>query len=254
MTGKLFLASLGILLATLLAFGPVLAEVAGAESAPTSPLGSWTDSRCGNCHQMPATLSHPMGVQPVSSGSLPLDDAGRMACTTCHADDVDSHHLARINHTPMLRDGLSPIALCGQCHQQKSADRVTAHALAVGKAHHVRPVTKWTTDSSRPTLAKEIPSQLCITCHDGRVSSDGGFGGSETFRDALGNHPVGIKYPAPSKSSINSLRAASMLDPRIRLIDGEVGCQSCHSLYSREPKLLVITSQQSQLCLACHAM
>jgi predicted CXXCH cytochrome family protein len=36
------------------------------------------------------------------------------------------------------------------------------------------------------------------------------------------------------------------------LFDGNLGCGSCHSAYSKEPHLLVMNNRGSKLCLSCH--
>ena len=64
-------------------------------------------------------------------------------------------------------------------------------------------------------------------------------------------HPIGLKYDRSQRKSSN-LRPRAELPTAIRLPGGVVGCGSCHSVYSGEPKKLVLPMQKSRLCLACH--
>ncbi|WP_407920198.1 cytochrome c3 family protein [Geobacter pickeringii] len=49
-----------------------------------------------------------------------------------------------------------------------------------------------------------------------------------------------------------SLKRPDHLDGRITLVDGKVGCLSCHNMLSQERSLLTINNNSSQLCLSCH--
>ncbi|NNK62673.1 MAG: hypothetical protein HKO98_05620 [Gemmatimonadetes bacterium] len=50
----------------------------------------------------------------------------------------------------------------------------------------------------------------------------------------------------------DGLRHPDLVDPRIRLFDGNLGCGSCHSVYAGEPGLLVMRNERSRLCTSCH--
>ncbi len=43
-----------------------------------------------------------------------------------------------------------------------------------------------------------------------------------------------------------------LLDERLRLFDGKVGCGTCHDMYSSEPKKLTVSDSGSNLCILCH--
>jgi predicted CXXCH cytochrome family protein len=94
-------------------------------------------------------------------------------------------------------------------------------------------------------------------CHDGASASDAGGGvHAKQMRQGEGgaDHPIGIPMRATSRTKDGDFKIANAasLDHRIRLFSGAVGCGSCHSVYSKEPKLLVMSNRGSALCLQCH--
>jgi predicted CXXCH cytochrome family protein len=114
---------------------------------------------------------------------------------------------------------------------------------------------------SRLSTGLDEESQTCLSCHDGTVATGIGVGGDEVPGVHAGSHPVGVAYvdgalPGIKKpgggGGYGQLRAATGLDSRIRLFSGQVGCGSCHSPYSQEQKLLVMSNYRSALCMNCH--
>ena len=64
-----------------------------------------------------------------------------------------------------------------------------------------------------------------------------------------------MRYPtllAAFKKKDTSFRDKAVLDKRIRLFNGKVGCGSCHNPYSKNAKFLVIETEGGRLCLSCH--
>jgi predicted CXXCH cytochrome family protein len=72
--------------------------------------------------------------------------------------------------------------------------------------------------------------------------------------DAAGAHPVGggTTLSDPRRQEQSRLVSVASLDQRIRLFDKAVGCGSCHSVYSKNAQLLVMSNDKSRLCLSCH--
>lgn len=97
-------------------------------------------------------------------------------------------------------------------------------------------------------------SRECMSCHDGTVASDAGRHAASAAPDfeTLREHPVGVEYRPGRPASDTRLKPTERLDPRVRLFDGQVGCGSCHSIYSSQRKLLVKNNIRSELCLSCH--
>lgn len=97
----------------------------------------------------------------------------------------------------------------------------------------------------------------CLSCHDGTSSPahdisfknadrSGAFSGNN-----LSSHPIGTHYG--SASYINpQLRRLEYLDPNMVLIDGRVGCLTCHNPLNRRAPHLVASNDRSNLCLTCH--
>jgi predicted CXXCH cytochrome family protein len=141
----------------------------------------------------------------------------------------------------MLRATDDPAGLCTTCHAP-SADRASQHALGV-PAHLGTPAR-----SRRLAIDMDVESAGCVSCHDGSMVMDPGhLGQRSTFQaDA---HPIGATYRSGRGGG---LRPSALLDERIRLFDDRIGCGSCHSPYSPEPSLLVMSNQGSALCLDCH--
>ena len=73
------------------------------------------------------------------------------------------------------------------------------------------------------------------------------------------SHPIGMDYREAALArqldrSASELRDVSLLDDRIRLFEGMVGCGSCHNPYSDNPYFLVIDGAGGRLCNSCHTM
>ncbi len=109
------------------------------------------------------------------------------------------------------------------------------------------------------TRSLDLESTNCLSCHDGSVARDIGHTSEPDGRGGLirtmasVEHPIGIPYRLTDPQDADGeLRPASMLDHRIRLFDNQVGCGSCHSLYSTRPSRLVMSNDRSRLCLSCH--
>jgi predicted CXXCH cytochrome family protein len=96
------------------------------------------------------------------------------------------------------------------------------------------------------TTNLDIESRTCLSCHDGTIASDIG-------RDEHQGHAVGIVLGNSAPNREMPVRSANMLDPRIRLFNGRVGCNSCHNPYSGEKSQLIMSNHGSRLCLSCHA-
>lgn len=97
----------------------------------------------------------------------------------------------------------------------------------------------------------------CLSCHDGSTSpahdisyknaaDSGTFSGS-----GLRSHPIGTHYGSASYVN-NQLRRLENIDPNMVLVDGKVGCLTCHNPLNRNAPHLVASNDRSNLCLTCH--
>jgi predicted CXXCH cytochrome family protein len=200
----------------------------------------WTDNRCGTCHPTDALFSHPIGVAP--SMAVPKDlplELGLMTCVTCHDDQARAHVAARTTHTPLLRNSVVDARqFCLQCHDSTAFSRAAQHATTLGRAHR-------TGDSDQ--------TNLCLSCHDGVVGSDVAVSAKPMTNSLLADHPIGSSMNRQARGNPDAnLRFPLEVDRRIRLFDDRIGCTSCHSPYSSQPKLLVMSNRHSELCLGCH--
>ena len=252
----LLLAPLLVILPVLLAQRPVSVQANAelSESTPNNLTGAlvMSSAQCLQCHAVDPIFSHPVRVTPSMQvpDSMPLENK-QIACTTCHLDSVSDHAAMRSakNKTPLLR--LPAQTLCITCHTEEKLTAHGMHPRATERAHLKWPGQRLATTS---TNNREDGSRTCLECHDGTVasavenpSSSGGMG------DSLGAHPYSIAYQKTGKSAHDlTLKPISNLDLRIRLFNGQVGCQSCHSPYSSLPKHLVISTASSKLCISCH--
>jgi len=210
---------------------------------------------CRRCHQENKdSLSHPVEMVPVniqSPADLPLSWEGKMTCATCH--DIHASPSPGLDGTwYYLRREVIGQAFCIACHKDGPAGQEEAgsHARDLGKAH------MGFAEGSGGRI--DNVSQACLSCHDGAIAQNADVK-TGTWRhgvalssgyDAQGSHPIGIKYRRSMKRG--GLRPLEGLDRKIRLINGRVGCVSCHDIYSKLPKMLVMSNQGSRLCLQCH--
>ena len=218
----------------------------------------WTDENCTNCHKTDAAFSHPVGMAPSMKvpADLPLHE-GKMACTTCHDNsDADRHMQARRRHDGLLLGSDKGVKLCARCHDPGQTVRGSMHAGMLGQAH-----LRWPGRTPRTAGLGAQPadgdSRLCLSCHDGIIAR--GVGGMSQNVTGLisDSHPVGMVYRtnpihAGKIDRSISFTATSQLDARIRLVEGQVACASCHSPYAAEPGRLVMSNLRSNLCLSCH--
>ena len=92
----------------------------------------------------------------------------------------------------------------------------------------------------------------CLLCHNGTtaksVSNCIGINCTIGFSDS---HPVNKPYPAaPGGGSFAPL--GDLSTARIRLIEGQVSCISCHDLQNPAPSHPVMDNGRSNLCRSCH--
>lgn len=94
----------------------------------------------------------------------------------------------------------------------------------------------------------------CLGCHDGINARIHNIryknnvmertGSMETVR---GSHPIGMHYGSYAYTS-NQLRGLTELNEDMVLVDGKVGCLSCHNPLNPNKKHLA----SKNLCLGCH--
>lgn len=206
---------------------------------------------CGRCHRtLEDTLTHPVEIVPTQvtvPADLPLSLDGKMTCSTCHDIHAEPGRLVGVARA-MLRRQITGQALCAACHIGNGI----GHAEMIGRAHMKY---RYSEDAGMPI---DGVSRGCLSCHDGSIGSTETVtvgtweqGIPITRFDSRDSHPIGVDYLRASVRR-RGLRPLGLLNPAIKLIDGKVGCSSCHNLFSKEPHKLVMSNSGSRLCLACH--
>lgn len=202
---------------------------------------------CEDCHKnISRKPSHPVNRSPRAARvpkDLPLQ-RGRITCNTCH--DVHASRLSSSGtKSYLLRRPVTGMEFCLSCHRtQRFAG---SHGALLAVAHMGSRYAAARDAGSLDRLSSE-----CLTCHDGSM------GKAVPCRlvqgvcnRGTGAHPVGMVY-RESRMRDRKLVPASLLDRRLKLFDGKVGCGTCHNLYSRLPKKLARSNDGSGLCLSCH--
>lgn len=99
-------------------------------------------------------------------------------------------------------------------------------------------------------------SALCLGCHDGATAQDisvdvrnDPFTARNKFATAGSDHPIGMDYKQYVSFSKNY---KPMTNPKMILVNGKVGCLTCHDPFNPEKGHLVMSDAQSALCLTCH--
>lgn len=114
------------------------------------------------------------------------------------------------------------------------------------------------TGFNRTVLLDPI-SMECLGCHDGTLAksvnhriSDGNTHRTPSIETIKGAHPVGMEYEIFASSKFKEYAPADSLNRDIKLINGRVGCVSCHNLLGRNDKYLAVDNTKSGLCFSCH--
>lgn len=101
-------------------------------------------------------------------------------------------------------------------------------------------------------------SVQCLSCHDG-VYATGRLIRLKNNIDrepgsidrVHGGHPIGMDY-LKLAGRHPGLRRPDTLPPEVVLVQGKVGCLSCHNPLNQERPHLAATIANSSLCLTCH--
>lgn len=131
------------------------------------------------------------------------------------------------------------------------------------------------TETATKPVTIDGVSQQCMSCHNGSLGSH------IQIKDAtrpmqfssFGSraHPVGMQYVNYAAQRPHSFRERATLNPQIQLIDGRVGCLSCHKVKQNKvlatakqnttdatintctpSKTLTVGPRYTDLCLSCH--
>jgi nitrate reductase cytochrome c-type subunit len=139
-------------------------------------------------------------------------------------------------------------------YEQKIAEAQAAATSRYGESYNY---SVSFTMSSGEKVTIDSFSLDCILCHDGmnakyhdiRYRND--HNDRISLESVLGSHPIGMSYGAMAYANAK-LRHLSSISGTMVLVDGRVGCLSCHNLLNPEKFHLSSTNDKSELCLQCH--
>lgn len=212
-------------------------------------LNNTPDVLCTQCHRINQRTSHPVNVAPSEPMPLSryLDKQGRVTCLTCHQVHKErSTSSVGAELKGLLRGHARGRAFCLLCHSNDSSG-AKWHASSVSYAH--TPGKFVQSDSGQLLDQSSIE---CLSCHDGGVSQATSITlRAGNFQHGNGpSHPVGVDYPRPGVR--NDFEVVQSLPEEVRLVDGKIGCLSCHNPYMKNKHILVKDNSRSALCLTCH--
>lgn len=202
-------------------------------------------SLCMRCHDKTAMItSHPMDITPCQT-RIPKDfplTYGKITCSTCH-----NIHNKRFNEegekTYFLRQNLRGKAFCAACHEASLIEGIHAEFVTRGITATQNVISN--KDTSYDRMSKE-----CLQCHNELAPANvRASSGTDTVSKSCVEHAVGVKYDALQKKKCG-LRQRGMITEEIRFFKGRIGCGTCHNIYSKLPKKLVL--KKGQLCKGCH--
>lgn len=130
--------------------------------------------------------------------------------------------------------------------------------------------TLYSSTTMRATTGQPSGSSiLCLSCHDGTIAlgqvlSRGTIipfastvnmpvGPSNLTTNLQNDHPISFTYDVALATLNGQLTNPSALPSQIKLENGQLQCTSCHDPHiNTNNDFLVLTSQNSSLCLSCH--
>jgi predicted CXXCH cytochrome family protein len=112
-------------------------------------------------------------------------------------------------------------------------------------------------ESKRRSPGVDQMSKDCLMCHDGVAASpittnfrNDPFRRGSRVNSFGGDHPIGMDYDR--YVSVNSGYKRIPFGSKMILVDGKVGCLTCHNPLNPEKGHLVMSDRYSALCLTCH--
>ncbi|NOZ75870.1 MAG: cytochrome c3 family protein [FCB group bacterium] len=166
--------------------------------------------------------------------------------------------------------------ICAVCHTPHNAETGVNGAPLWNHQVTTSNFTTYTSSTLDATTVGQPDgaSKLCLSCHDGTVALDNFSGktngtefltGNKNFGTDLSNdHPISFTYDATLASTDGELNDPTTENSGLGgtitadlLIGGKMECASCHDVHNTVAvsgtKLLVISNNNSALCLTCHA-
>lgn len=195
--------------------------------------------------------------------------AALAASAQINSDVLGTHNMGPNGQSPIV--GVLPPCLF--CHAPHNGVSGTTVGLWSQKLSQVQNYTLYSSGTivnqvQQPVLGRS--SNLCLSCHDGTVApgttspwgtlrTSGSMNAIDVFGTDLSTvHPLNFKLPLqPASNLLPSIVSAGVTaNPAVRLIGGNVQCESCHTPHvqsiNSSNEFLVVDNTNSGLCLACH--
>jgi len=202
-------------------------QVSAADATPVSG-----ENQCRSCHTNSASEPGSLAEQ--------FHSRNDMNCAKCHSFHETARLVAgdRMFASPANEGGRYQ---CRSCHNSSGS------LTNLSEAHRDAAVGFYHAENPRPS--DQSPSQSCLACHTDGSHSKAPYDDS---RQAVAinlhsSHPIECEVAAGKNRSLKD-----PIDPRIRLFEDEIQCQSCHSLTSGADYSLVKFDAVYDLCLGCH--
>jgi len=201
-----------------------------SEPASSSPL-----QKCQTCHQRTSLISGLLGETFHANSSRPCSD-----CHSFHQPSTISVAGAEFRFSET-----TGLALCASCHSPgaRLAMLSPGHLTAARLFH-----------SNVDALSGLDASQACLLCHseDRVLQVDGMELSTMPQFSERHTHPLGEFRSAYTGSTGSTLR--QKIDPRLRLYNNRMECQTCHELTAQTRHLLVSFESPQALCNGCHVI
>lgn len=172
--------------------------------------------------------------------------------------------------------GWSGNRICIVCHTPHNAN-MTPNAPLWNHEQTSATFSLYASNTLDATLGQPVGnSLLCLSCHDGTIALDSFSGqvgtnfisgGALVGTNLTNDHPISFTYDSalaitdgeltnPSADGDTNSDTVGLTAPFLPLFGGQLQCASCHDVHNIQsvgnPKLLIETPNNSQLCLKCH--
>jgi len=214
------------------------------ENGGRNNLCSDVTEACATCHPTKRNYqAHPTDIVPKTHlpGDILLVE-GLFTCVSCH-DVHQGKRKAGREAAYFLRRNVSGKPFCLICHDVDDKGH-----LFMGTTHS----GAFKVNDNRGRI--DATTLLCIECHDDRIDSMDkqlGAGSWNHFSSRL-EHPIGSDYRQKYNKQPKAFTPPALLNPKIQMFDGKIGCGTCHDRFSGQRYMLAMNNQGSRLCFSCH--
>lgn len=170
--------------------------------------------------------------------------------------------LARQLRDPLVRADYENIVAAYQNNMDTMETPDTPNTMDPGGMFELIIKASYKYDTTDSQLNKDVNfidpiSMECFTCHDGNTAKDAntkirslGNRDSHGIQTITGSHPIGMSYVKFANN--REYTHWQTLPKNMVLMDGKVGCITCHDMLSKNRLYLPTDMGGSGLCFNCH--